>query len=157
LLGQAFAMKADISMRSGDAKTAAGLYDRAAMIRPDDADLLRRFGKALAASGDLPGARRAFEKAVAVAVDADLEPAYGDLATFFHLTHAEARCAATLEEATRRVPGSAPLWASLGAAYGRASRDAEALPAYERSVSIAPTPLTLKTLGALVFTLKKDR
>ena len=61
-----------------------------------------------------------------------------------------------LEEATRKAPRSARLWGLLGAARGRAGRTADAIAAYERSVSLSPTPLACNTLAALVVSSGGD-
>jgi tetratricopeptide (TPR) repeat protein len=45
----------------------------------------------------------------------------------------------------------------LGAAYGRAARLEDAIGAYERSVAAQPTPLTCKTLAALLYEVRHDR
>jgi predicted Zn-dependent protease len=150
-------VRGDLAMARRDPAAAVRFYRSAAGSRQNDAGIRRKLGKASAASGDLPGAETAFTEAVAVATDTDREGAYGDLATFYQFAEREADCLATLEKATRALPSSAALWAALGAAQGRASRPQEALASYERSVSISPTPLSLKTLAALVFELKKDR
>ena len=150
-------VRADLAMARHDPAAAIPLYEAAARKRAGDAGVQRKLGKALAATGDVAGAEAAFQRAVAVASELDKEGAYGDLAIFFQFAGKENASIATLEEATRVLPSSAPLWATLGAAYGRASRLDQALAAYERSVALAPTPLALKTLAALVFELKHDR
>jgi Flp pilus assembly protein TadD len=45
----------------------------------------------------------------------------------------------------------------LGAAHGRASKLEDAIGDYERSVAAQPTPLTCKTLAALLYEVRHDR
>jgi tetratricopeptide (TPR) repeat protein len=158
LLGNAYAMNADIVMARRDPAAASALYAKALAVKARDSTLARKLGKALSASNDLAGAEKAFQRSVADAdTETDREGAYGDLSIFYQYAGREADCIATLERGTKALPKSAPLLAALGAACGRAGRLPDALAAYERSVALAPTPLALKTLAALVFELKHDR
>jgi tetratricopeptide (TPR) repeat protein len=45
----------------------------------------------------------------------------------------------------------------MGAALGREGKYREAIPAFEHSVALKPSPLACKSLAALVFEEEKDR
>jgi len=62
-----------------------------------------------------------------------------------------------LEAAVARDPKSADLWAMLGAARGRIGQYDAAIAAYERAVALNPSPLSCKTLAALLFEIRHDR
>lgn len=148
--------RGDLAMRRRDPRAAAQLYAEAARAGGRTA-LDRKLGKALAASGDPIASERAFREALArAATREEKEGAYGDLSVFYQFAGRNAEVIRVLSEGTRALPGSAALWAMLGAAYGRAGARPEATDAYERSVAIRPGALTCKTLGVLLFE-KHDR
>jgi tetratricopeptide (TPR) repeat protein/predicted AlkP superfamily phosphohydrolase/phosphomutase len=148
--------RGDLAMRRRDPATAAAFYGEAARAN-DRTALERKLGKALAASGNLPAAEHAFRQALARATTREeKEGAYGDLSVFFQFSGRPSEVIGILEEGTRVLPGSAALWAMLGAAQGRAGATDAALAAYERSVAIRPGPLTCKTLALLLFQ-RQDR
>ena len=138
-------------MRRRDPRAAARLYAEAARAG-DRTALERKLGKALAASGDLPEAEKAFRQALSrAATREEKEGAYGDLSVFYQIAGRAPEVLRILEEGTRILPGSAALWSMLGAAYGRAGDNAEATRAYERSIAIRPGALACKTLALLLY------
>jgi tetratricopeptide (TPR) repeat protein/predicted AlkP superfamily phosphohydrolase/phosphomutase len=148
----------DAAMRRGDFATAARAYQAALARTPEDAGLARKAGQALGGASSFAEAEAAFRRSLGAArTEDEKEGAYGDLSLLFQKAGREADALALLQQATAQVPGSAALWAMLGAAYGRAGRLDEALAAYERSVSLRPSALSLKTLAALVFERRHDR
>jgi len=148
--------RGDLAMRRRDPAAASRFY-REASVPAARASLERKFGKALAASGDLPAAEQAFREALKRAVTPEeREGAYGDLAFFYQFAGNEPKSRALLEEATSVVPRSAGLWAMRGAALGRNGEQDRALEAYEKSVAIRPGPANCKILAALVFSRRHD-
>jgi tetratricopeptide (TPR) repeat protein/predicted AlkP superfamily phosphohydrolase/phosphomutase len=153
-------IEGDGAMQRGDYRGAAAAYRaalEAAGATPDSV-LLRKLGQAQGGASSYSDAEAAFRRALTSAqADDEREGAYGDLSLLFQKMGREPDALATLEEATKRLPKSAPLWGMLGAAYGRAGRLDDAMVAYERSVALAPSALSLKTLAALVFERRNDR
>jgi tetratricopeptide (TPR) repeat protein len=149
-------IRGDLAMRRRDPRAAAGFFARA-RTGGERAGLDRKLGKALAAGGDLAGAEAAFRAAGAHAGTPDeKEGAAADLALFYQFAGREPDARRVLVQATGELPGSAVLWAMRGAAEGRAGDVDAAYRAYERSVSLRPSPVACKTLAALAFE-RRDR
>jgi tetratricopeptide (TPR) repeat protein len=151
-------LRAELVLRRGDPRQAVAVLQPAALAAPNDPILLRKLGQARAAAGDPNGAEAALRRALQAAPDDETrEGVYGDLSLLFQQERREEPARRTLEEAVKRLPRSAALWGMLGAARGRAGQLDGAVRAYERSVSIRPTPLGCKTLAALLFERRGDR
>ena len=151
------ALRGDIALARGDWAQAARLYEEALAAKPRDSVLERKRGQALAGANRAAAAEAAFRAALtAAANDGEREGAWGDLALLFQKLGREQESREALLAATQALPRSAPLWAMLGAAWGRADRREAAISAYERSVALSPTALACKTLAALVFSERKD-
>lgn len=150
--------RGDLAMAQGDGVRAAAQFRLAAAADPRSSPLERKLGQALGASRAHAESEAAFRRALAKAVtDEDKEGAYGDLSLLFQGAGEEQRTRDVLQEGLRVLPRSAALWGMLGAAYGREGRLDLAVDAYERSVSLGPTPLACKTLAALVLDQGHDR
>ncbi len=151
-------LRGNLAMTQRKPDAAAAFFRQAADGGRRTPTLYRKLGKALAASGNLPAAEEAFRQAIAKAASpSEQEGAYGDLSIFYEFAGKESRVQSVLQEATAKLPRSAPLWGMLGAADGRAGRYANAVADYERSVALAPSPLACKTLATLLWTLGRDR
>jgi tetratricopeptide (TPR) repeat protein len=147
-----------VAMARGDPAAAERSFRAAIEARPSDPSLEIDLGKALAGQGKKTEAEAAFRRGLAKAkTPAEKERAFGDLATYYQSTGDEARVLVVLREGTAAVPSSASLWAMLGAAHGRASQLEAAIGDYEKSVAAQPTPLTCKTLAALLYEVRHDR
>ena len=141
-----------------DGPAAAERFRRALERYPESSSLERKLGETLGVMRQWPESEQAFSRAIEKAkTDEERESAYGDLSLLYQKQGREPDATAVLQRATSAVPGSASLWAMLGAASGRRGDLEGALAAYDRSVSIHPSPLSCKTLAALVFELRKDR
>ena len=150
--------RGDLAMAQGDGVRAAGQFRLAAAADPRSSPLERKLGQALGASRAYAESEAAFRRALAkAATDEEKEGAYGDLSLLFQGAGQEQRTRAILEEGLRALPRSAALWGMLGAAHGREGRLDLAVEAYERSVSLGPTPLACKTLAALLLDQRRDR
>ena len=156
--GRLAALRGALALRQRDAKAAARFLGEAVASGETAPGVLRKLGKALAASGNLAGAESAFRRALTgAALPAEIEGAYADLSLFYEFAGRPADARRTLEEATRKLPASGPLWAMLGGAFGRESRYDEAIAAYERSVAAQPTALACKTLALLLASRRGER
>lgn len=150
------AARGELALERQDWAEAARWLGEAARQEPGNATVERQLGQALAGARDDAAAEAAFRRAIAAAkTDEDLEGAYGDLALLLQGRGRDP--APLLEDATRKAPRSARLWGLLGAAHGRAGREDAAIRAYERSVSLSPTPLACNTLAALLVASGGDR
>jgi predicted AlkP superfamily phosphohydrolase/phosphomutase/tetratricopeptide (TPR) repeat protein len=151
-------VEGDACMHRGDYVGAARSYQAALVQAPQDAALLRKLGQALGGASSYAEAEAAFRRSLAAArADDEKEGAYGDLSLLFQKARRDEDALTVLQEGTRALPRSAALWAMLGAAHGRASQLDAALAAYERSVALRPSALSVKTLAALVFERRNDR
>jgi predicted AlkP superfamily phosphohydrolase/phosphomutase/tetratricopeptide (TPR) repeat protein len=151
-------VRGSIAMARRDPAAAARFFRTAIEARPKDSSLEVALGKALAAQGNMAGAEAAFRRGLAKATTvAHKERAFGDIATYYQFAGDETHVFEVLREGTAALPTSASLWAMLGAAHGRASQLEDAIGAYERSVAAQPTPLTCKTLAALLYEVRHDR
>ena len=151
-------LRGDIALSKRDAAAAVRQYRIAATLRGGDARLERKLGKALAAAGDFTAAEAAFYSALATARSPyEREQAWGDLSFLHQGAGNDAKALEVLQKATGQLSSSGALWGALGAAYGRVGRLDDAIAAYERSVSLAPSPLACKTLALLLLNQRGDR
>ena len=151
------ALRGDLALRRRDAASAATFFRQAVEAGDRSPSIQRKLGKALAAGGNLRGAETAFQGAVSAASTRnELEGAYADLATFYQFAHRGGDVRRTLQEATKRVPDSAPLWAALGGVDGGEGRYDDAIADYQRSIALHPTAGACKTLAVLVYYRKHD-
>ena len=152
------ALRGDLAMAHQDWPGAATLYREALGAHPDGSALERKLGEALAAANDGPGAEAAFRRAIAKAgTDEEREGGLGDLALLYQKQGREPEAREVLLQAVARLSRSSALWGMLGAAWGRAGRLDKAIAAYQRSVTLGPTPLACKTLAALLLGEHQDR
>jgi tetratricopeptide (TPR) repeat protein len=150
--------RADRAMARNDARSAVAVLRPALQADPADPVVARKLGEALTAAGSPTEAEAAFRQAIREAKDAaQAEAAFGALSLLYQKEGREEDARQTLRAAVARLADSEALWGMLGAALGRAGDLSGALSAYERSVTIRPTPLACKTLAALVFEVRKDR
>ena len=155
---QLASVRGRIAMARRDPPAAERFFREAIEVQPKDSSLEVDLSQALAAQGRTTEADAAFRRGLAKATTVmEKERAYGDVATYYQLSGNEVRVFQVLREGTAALPTSASLWAMLGAAHGRASQMEDAIDAYERSVAAQPTPLTCKTLGALLYEIRHDR
>ncbi len=155
---QLASVRGRIAMARRDPAAAARFFHTAIEARPKDSSLEMDLGKALAAQGNMTEAQAAFRRSLAKATTAaEKERAFGDLATYYQSSGDETHVFEVLREGTAALPTSASLWAMLGAAHGRASKLEDAIGDYERSVAAHATPLTCKTLAALLYEVRHDR
>jgi predicted AlkP superfamily phosphohydrolase/phosphomutase/cytochrome c-type biogenesis protein CcmH/NrfG len=150
--------RGDLVYARHDGPTAASFYRKAIEGSPKSSRLERKLGETLAVMKAYRDSEAAFARAISKAATPDeRESAYGDLSLLLQREQRESDVVATLRRGVAELPGSASLWALLGAAYGRLARFDESIGAYEKSVEVAPTALSCKTLAALVFERRKDR
>ncbi len=146
------AVRGDIALAGGQFSEAATYFEAAVQTLPDDATLERKLGQAQAGAGSFRAAEASFRRALEKAQNGrQVEGAYGDLALLFAKEGRAERELETLTTATENHPKSSVLWSLLGAAHGRRGALDWARDAYQRSVDLMPTALTLKSLAALRF------
>lgn len=146
------AVQGDLALASGRFSEAATYFEAAITALPNDATLERKLGQAHGGASDFRAAESAFGRALEKADNApQVEGAYADLSLLFTREGRAGRGLEILVEATETHPKSSILWSLLGAAYGREGALDRARDAYQRSVDLMPTALTLKSLAALRF------
>jgi tetratricopeptide (TPR) repeat protein len=130
---------ADLLMSAKRPAEAAPLYRRLIEQAGGAAEwgLWLQYGGALDEAGDWPAARKALERAVALA---PAEPLALNYLGYSRIVHGEAIAAseALLERASRLSPDDAAITDSLGWAYHLTGKQARALPLIERAAAAAP-------------------
>ncbi len=129
---------ADLLMAAGRPKDAAAIYRNIVdQSKTDQWTLWLQYGGALDEAGDWPRARKALERAVALAPD---EPLALNYLGYARITHGEeiAASEALLEKASRLRPDDAAIADSLGWAYHLSGKPAQALPLIEQAAAAAP-------------------
>ncbi len=149
--------RGELALARRDDAAAERAFRSAVESDPENSAFERRLGETLDALGRYSESEAAFRQAIAKArIREEKELGYGNLSLLYQKQGKEPQTLAALREGVAAVPDSAPLWGMLGAALGRAGDLDSATEAYERSVSLKPTPLACKTLAALVFERRKD-
>jgi tetratricopeptide (TPR) repeat protein len=150
--------RGELALARRDGDTAERAFRSAVESDPESSTFERRLGETLDGLGRIAESEASFRRAIAKArTKEEKELGYGDLSLLYQRRGKEPPALAVLREGVAAVPDSSALWGMLGGALGRAGDLDSATEAYERSVSLKPTPLACKTLAALVFERRKDR
>lgn len=124
-------------LRTSIYESKASFYEEQLRHVPDDAPAYNELALACEAAGDLPAAKRHWQRAI------ELDPTYGrpwsNLGRLALAEGDEERAERALRRATELGRGNALAHANLGAFLLRKERFAEALTAYERATRLAPS------------------
>ncbi|MEO8191125.1 MAG: alkaline phosphatase family protein [Acidobacteriota bacterium] len=154
---QLAASRGSLAFARGDFAGAQRWFREGAAADPESSELERLAGEAAGGANAPSEAEQAFRRAIAKArTPEETELAWGDLSLLFQKAGRERETIATLRDSVQRAPDSHVLWGMLGAALGRTGDLPGAIAAYEKSISLKPTALACKTLGALYFEVRHD-
>jgi tetratricopeptide (TPR) repeat protein len=136
---------------SGRHADAVKSFERALALRPQGSDAFLGLADAYDKQGRGAEAEQMYQKVLAVRPDET--GALSRYGSFCYKQGRYADAAKYFRKTSELVPDLPQAHANLGAALQQLGRDDEALLAYQKSLSISPTPAGFSNMGALQFSL----
>lgn len=134
---------------SGRHTRALQAFDAALALNPSAVDAFRGRGSTHASLKNLDAAERDLQRAI------DLQPTYwaaqNDLAALYFESGQFQRAIPLFQNVASLNPGSETAFNNLGSAFYMIGRPEQAAEAWQRSVALAPTAISLSNLGGSLF------
>ena len=147
---------ADAAAASGDVATASSFYGRAAELRPENADAVLKYARALAVQGKLTEAIQALQASLPH-LDADRTAATSlMLGKLMILAHRSAEAVSVFREGLARSPENTRLLIGLGVALDADQDFSAAQDAYHRALAVEPDSIAAQNDLALSTALQGD-